>query len=172
MRLERNSATEARTREVSSSRVEAVRYVERRPATRLRRRMAARGRVRLGPRPQDWNERTSTVPVAGPAGSTTQRAAIEMHSGSRRFPIPGTLRRRWRNLWRRQSVPRGLAGGSPRGGDSRSEQTKMGGVLVPPGGTAAGLNRGGEEAKQDTTKHVSRARTDGDRASSRGADDE
>lgn len=173
MQLERNNATEARTREVSSSRAEAVRYVARRPGTRLRYETAAQGRVRLGQVDRDGNDCTSTVLVAGSAGLTTQQAAIEMQARSRRFQqIPGTLRRRLRTLWRGRSMPMGPGGGSPRSRDFRFEQTKLGESLMQRGGNVAGPNRGAEEAKQVTAKRVSRARTDGDRDSSRGADDE
>lgn len=82
------------------------------PGTKLWDEMKAEDRLTVSQFPGDWSYFTLTYPVARFAGLTSRQAVTEMISCSKRFySIPRMLRRLWRNLWRGQSLPIGLAGG-------------------------------------------------------------
>jgi radical SAM superfamily enzyme YgiQ (UPF0313 family) len=96
------------------------------PGTRLWVEMESQNRVALDEYPEDWRYYTLTYPVARFAGLTLNDATREMLACSERFyTIPKLMRRLWRNLWRRQSVPIGLAGALSYRNNIRIDRRKL-----------------------------------------------
>jgi radical SAM superfamily enzyme YgiQ (UPF0313 family) len=96
------------------------------PGTKLWDEMKAEDRVMVSQFPGDWSYFTLTYPVARFAGLTSRQAVTEMISCSKRFySIPRMLRRLWRNLWRGQSLPIGLAGGLSYKRNIRIDRSKL-----------------------------------------------
>jgi radical SAM superfamily enzyme YgiQ (UPF0313 family) len=96
------------------------------PGTKLWDEMKAEDRLTVSQFPGDWSYFTLTYPVARFAGLTSRQAVTEMISCSERFySIPRMLRRLWRNLWRGQSLPIGLAGGLSYKRNIRIDRSKL-----------------------------------------------
>ena len=96
------------------------------PGTALWDKMEKQRRIVLNHFPEEWSYFTLTYPVARYQGLTLSEATHEMDICSRRFySIPRILRRLWRNIYFRQSVRIGLAGGLSYRRNTRIDRQKL-----------------------------------------------
>ncbi|MBN1962955.1 MAG: B12-binding domain-containing radical SAM protein [Deltaproteobacteria bacterium] len=105
------------------------------PGTKLWDEMTSTNQVTFNQFPRDWSYFTLTYPVARFVGLTSRQAVDEMVACSKRFySTPRMLRRLWRNLWRKQNLAIGFAGGLSYKRNIRLERNKLEAFLLQHGG--------------------------------------